>query len=558
MLNFLGVSPNLGFNVLHVSETETCPAAREIVAHAAFHDQDNLALGTFGSRAEWWASSPGDRNLRIVFATSEAVPFAKTGGLAEVCGTLPPVLAEWGHEVTVIMPLYRCVRYGGFPLEPLGIRYVVPIGTKTVSGHLVAGHIPKSPVRTIFVEQDQYFDRDGLYHEGGKDYLDNCERFIFLSRSVLEVIRLLDLRPDVLHCHDWQTGLVPAYLRLEYQTLPRYRRIGTLFTIHNMAYQGLFWHWDMILTGLDWKHFNWQELEFFGQLSFLKAGIVYSTAISTVSPQYAREIQTPEFGYGMEGVLQHRGDALFGILNGVDQSVWNPATDRFLPRQYDLQSVVEAKAVCKSELQRELGLSVDPGVPLVANIGRLVEQKGSDFLAELIAQWAPRREVQWVVLGEGSSDIEEKLRQVGQQFPGKVAVRIEFSEPLAHRIMAGADIFVMPSRFEPCGLNQMYAQLYGTVPVVRGTGGLKDTVVDATPENIAAGKATGFVFDEASVEGLAGGLERALAAWQNKDLWWQIVRAGMVQDFSWRRSAEKYVELYRWVIDRHGGQLAMG
>ncbi|MCS7238317.1 MAG: glycogen synthase GlgA [Thermoguttaceae bacterium] len=494
-------------------------------------------------------------NLRIVFATSEAVPFAKTGGLGDVCGTLSPVLAKMGHEVTVIMPLYRCVRYGGFPLEPLGITYVVPIGTKTVTGRLAASHIPNSPVRVIFVEQDQYYDRDDLYHEGGNDYLDNCERFVFFCRSVLEVIRLLDLRPDVLHCHDWQSGLVPAYLRLEYQTLPRYRQIGTLFTIHNMAYQGVFWHWDMILTGLDWKHFNWRELEFFGHLSFLKAGIVYSTAISTVSPQYAQDIQTPEFGCRMEGLLQHRSDSLFGILNGVDTTQWNPATDRFLPRQYDVTTVAEGKAVCKAELQKELGLPVDPGAIVMASVGRLVDQKGSDILAKLIRQWAPWRPIQWVILGEGDSEIEESCRSLARDFPDKVVVRIEFSEPLAHRIIAGADIFPMPSRFEPCGLNQMYAQLYGTIPVVRGTGGLKDTVVDATPENVAAGRATGFVFEEASVDGLAGGLERAIAAFGNKDLWWQLARTGMQQDFSWKRSAQKYVEVYQWVIDRHRSML---
>lgn len=491
--------------------------------------------------------------MNIVFATSEAVPFAKTGGLAEVCGTLPPVLSRLGHEVTLILPKYRCVHYAGVPIEPLGITYVVPIGTKTVSGHLAASHLPGSSVRVIFVQQDQYFDRDGLYQQDGEDYLDNCERFVFFSRSVLEIIRLLDLRPDILHCHDWQTGLVPAYLRLEYQTLPRYRQIGTLFTIHNMAYQGLFWHWDMILTGLDWRHFNWRELEFFGQLSLLKAGIVYSTAISTVSPQYALDIQTHEYAYGMEGVVQYRRDCLFGILNGIDTEVWNPATDRFIPQNYDITSVSEGKAACKAELQRELGLPVDPSAIVVGNVGRLTEQKGSDLLADLIREWAPVRPVQWVVLGEGEPEIEEKFRLLGQDFPDKVAVRIDFSEALAHRIIAGADIFAMPSRFEPCGLNQMYAQRYGTIPVVRATGGLKDTVVDATPENVAAGRATGFAFTEPSVAGLAQALERAFHAYGDKNLWWQLARTGMQQDFSWERSARQYVELYDWIRQRHRG-----
>ncbi len=488
-----------------------------------------------------------------MFATSEAVPFAKTGGLADVCGTLPPALARLGHEVTLVMPKYRCVEYAGVPIEPLGITFVVPIGTKTVSGHLAASHLPGSAARVIFVQQDQYFDRDGLYTERGEDYLDNCERFVFFCRSVMEVIRLLNLRPDVLHCHDWQTGLVPAYLTLEYQTLPRYRQIGTLFTIHNMAYQGLFWHWDMILTGLDWRHFNWQELEFFGQLSLLKAGIVYSTAISTVSPQYAIDIQTREYGYGMEGVLHHRRDCLFGILNGIDTEVWNPSSDRFIARIYGIDSVIEGKAICKVELQRELGLPVDGQTLLIGNVGRLTHQKGSDLLAALIRRWAPSRPIQWVILGQGEPDLEEEFRSLSQEFPERVVARIEFAEPLAHRIIAGADIFVMPSRFEPCGLNQMYAQRYGTIPVVRSTGGLKDTVIDATPENIGAGSATGFAFTEPSVEGLADGLERAIRAYDDKDLWWQLARTGMRQDFSWDRSARQYVELYDWIRRRRRG-----
>lgn len=494
--------------------------------------------------------------MKIVFATSEAIPFAKTGGLGDVCGTLPVALSRLGHEVTVIMPGYRCVRYAGQPIEPLDITFIVPIGTKTVTGRLSASHLPCSAVRVVFVEQDQYFDRDSLYTENGQDYLDNCERFIFLSRAVLEVIRLLDLRPDVLHAHDWQTGLVPAYLQLEYQTLPRYRRIGTLFTIHNLSYQGLFWHWDMILTGLDWKHFNWRELEFHGSLSLLKAGIVYADAVSTVSPQYAQDIQTAEYGYGMEGLLQYRRDTLFGILNGIDTRVWNPATDRHLPANYDVETVVEGKSRCKSALQLELGLEVRSDVPLVGLVGRLVEQKGVDLLAELIARWAPSTDIQWVILGEGCPRIERRLLELAAQFPQKVVVRIEFSEPLAHRIVAGADIFAMPSRFEPCGLNQMYAQRYGTVPMVRATGGLKDTVVDVTPESLAAGRATGFVFQEATVEALEEAMQRAWQAFGDKALWWTIARTGMQQDWSWERSARQYQQLYEWIVHRHQGAVS--
>ncbi len=491
--------------------------------------------------------------MKIVFATSEAVPFAKTGGLAEVCGPLPVALSRLGHELTVIMPGYRCVRYCGQPIEPLGISFVVPIGTKVMAGRLSASHMPGSAVRVIFVEQDQYFDRDNLYTEGGQDYPDNCERFVFFSRAVLEVIRLLDLWPEIVHCHDWQTGLVPAYLTLEYHTLPRYRQIATLFTIHNMSYQGRFWHWDMILTGLDWKHFNWRELEFYGDLSLLKAGIVYADAVSTVSPQYALDIQTPEYGYGMEGVLRHRRDSLFGILNGIDTEVWNPATDRFLPARYDETNWAAGKAICKAELQRELGLPQLPDVPLVGKVGRMIEQKGSDLLAKLIADWAPRTNIQWAVLGTGVPDIEAEFRLLAAAFPDKVAVRIDFCEALAHRIIAGADIFMMPSRFEPCGLNQMYSMRYGTIPVVRATGGLKDTVVDASPENISAGRATGFVFQEPTLEALAEALQRACQAFRDKDLWRNLALTGMKQDWSWERRAQEYVHLYQQIRNRRQG-----
>ena len=492
----------------------------------------------------------GEWALKIVFATSEAVPFAKTGGLAEVCGPLPVALSRLGHELTVVMPGYRCVRYSGQPIEPLGITFVVPIGTKVMAGRLAVSRMPDSSVRVVFVEQDQYFDRNNLYTEGGRDYPDNCERFVFFSRAVLEVIRLLDLRPEIVHCHDWQTGLIPAYLALEYHTLPRYRQIATLFTIHNMSYQGRFWHWDMILTGLDWKHFNWRELEFYGDLSLLKAGIVYADALSTVSPQYALDIQTPEYGYGMDGVLRHRRDSLFGILNGIDVKIWNPATDRWLPARYDENTWAEGKAICKAELQRELGLPQLPDVPLVGKVGRMIEQKGSDLLARLIAEWAPRTNIQWAILGTGVPELEAEFCRLAAEFPDKVAVRVEFSEALAHRIIAGADIFVMPSRFEPCGLNQMYSMRYGTIPVVRATGGLKDTVVDATPENIEAGRATGFVLEKPTLEELAEALQRACQAFHNKELWRKLALAGMRQDWSWERRAGQYIELYQWIRNR--------
>jgi len=488
--------------------------------------------------------------LKVLVATSEAVPFAKTGGLGDVCGTLPVELARLGHGVSVVMPLYRCARYVGFPIEPLGIGFIVPVGTKTVAGKLAQSFVPGSNVPVFFIQQDQYFDRDGLYTESGEDYPDNCERFVFFCRAALEAIRLLELKPDVLHCNDWQTGLIPTYLRLEYERLARYRQIATLFTIHNISYQGLFWHWDMELTGLPWKHFNWQELEFYGKLSFLKAGLVYADAINTVSPRYAEEIQTPEFGFGMEGVLRNRREVVFGVLNGIDSSVWNPATDGLIPANYDCSTFEQGKAVCKAELLRQMGLPPIAQAPVVAFVGRLIEQKGSDLLAELIRSWAPDRAVRWVVLGTGTANLEKEFINLARLWPEKVSVRIEFSEPLAHLLTAGADIFVMPSRFEPCGLSQMHALRYGTVPLVRATGGLADTIVDCTPENLAAGTANGFAFSEPTVEAFNQAMRRAEECFQNREIWRKLITVGMQQDWSWRRSAHEYSKLYEFVVRR--------
>ena len=320
--------------------------------------------------------------MNILLATSEAVPFAKTGGLADVSGALPVELARLGHQAAVIMPAYRQTRYCGQPIEPLGLDFIVPIGSKMVSGHLSRSTMPGGKVPVYLVHQDQYFDRDQLYGADGKDYIDNCERFVFFSRAVLEAIRLLDLPVDVLHANDWQTGLMPAYLKIVYAGIPRYQKIASVFAVHNMAYQGQFWHWDMLLTGLDWKYFNWHQMEFHGKLNLLKTGMVFADSIVTVSPRYAQEIQSSPLGCGLEGVLQYRRDVLSGILNGIDEADWNPATDRHLPAQYDVATVSLGKAACKAALQKELGLPQAAGVPLVSTMGRLDDQKGFDLIAE--------------------------------------------------------------------------------------------------------------------------------------------------------------------------------
>lgn len=500
--------------------------------------------------------------MRCVFAASEVAGFAKTGGLADVAAALPRALAERGVECAVIMPLYRSARQASNELQDTGLSFDVSIGFRTVSGSIFRARLPQSQVPVFLIDQRDFFDRDdpaggtGLYQftaDDGKktDYPDNCERFVFFGRAILEAIRLLGLWPHVLHCNDWQTGLAPVYLREVYHyyhqpsAQARYRNMRTILTIHNMAYQGLFWHMDMPLTGLPWRLFNYEQLEFFGQINFLKAGMVFADAITTVSPMYAREIQTPYYGCGLQGVLMRRSRRLHGIVNGVDYAIWNPATDMHLPARYSLENVQAGKAACKRALQRHFGLPDQPRAPLLGMVTRLVDQKGIDLVLP-VATTLLQKDLQLVVLGQGDPSYEKILVAVSQQFPEKVGVAMAQDEKLAHQIEAGADMFLMPSRFEPCGLNQLYSLKYGTVPVVRATGGLADTVVDATPENLAAGQATGFSFVAYAPEAFLETVQRALNMYHHKpDQWLALMKTGMRQDWSWAHSAAEYEQLYR-------------
>ena len=495
--------------------------------------------------------------MNILLATSEAVPFAKTGGLADVSGALPIELARLGHNVAAILPAYRQTHYCGQPIESLGIDFIVPIGSKMVTGHLARSYMPGRTVPVYLVQQDQYFDRDQLYGADGKDYIDNCERFVFFSRAVLEAIRLLDLHVDVLHVNDWQTGLVPAYLKIEYHNVARYQRIASLITVHNIAFQGQFWHWDMLLTGLDWKYFNWRQMEFHGKLNLLKTALVFADSINTVSPRYAQEIQTSPLGCGLEGVLQYRHDVVCGILNGVDDADWNPATDPHLPVRFGPETVGEGKPACKAALQKELGLPQSPDLPLVATVGRLTDQKGFDLITEVIQRWVQTSDVQWVILGTGQPKYHRLLESLAQRYPERIAVRLEFSNPLAHRIEAGSDIFLMPSRFEPCGLNQLYSLKYGTLPIVRETGGLADTITGYGNERTGGPPPNGFGFQEYSPLALSETLRRACDIYrQQPDVWRRLMDTGMRQDWSWARSAQQYADLYLKTIARAGQVIA--
>ncbi len=486
--------------------------------------------------------------MRIVLASSEAVPFSKTGGLADVASALPKALVQGGHDVWLIIPNYsrvqeRVVRDGTVRITPTGHDVEVTVGSKTVTGRILKSQLPGSNVTVLLIDQPDYFGRAGLYVEGGSDYRDNCERFVFFSRAVMEAVRVLNLRPDVLHANDWQTGLIPALLSIEYEDQAGFERTSSIITVHNMAFQGSFWHWDMLLTGIDWKYFNWKQMEFFDHLNLLKTGIVFADMVTTVSPTYAKEIQTAEFGYGLEGVLRQRGDDLVGILNGVDTDVWNPRTDPHLAAAYSVDSVITGKPACKAQLQSQLKLPPRRDVPLLGMISRMTDQKGFNLL-EACADSLLRKDVQICFLGTGDAKYETWAKELAAKHPTKVAAVIGFDDALAHRIEAGSDLFLMPSRFEPCGLNQMYSLLYGTLPVVRAVGGLADTVVDATPENRAAGKANGFRFDNNDPAALADAIDRALTLYQQPDAWNKVVRTAMQQDWSWSRSAREYVAVY--------------
>jgi starch synthase len=481
--------------------------------------------------------------MQILFAASEAVPFAKTGGLGDVLGSLPRAIERLGHSPVLFLPAYRCALAANSPVSPTGITLNIPIGGQTYSGSVLETRLPGSSIRVFLIDQPRYFDRDGLYGSDGIDYEDNCERFVFFNRSVLEAIGPLGLAPDVIHCNDWQTGLIPVYLRTLYQRHGSLASVGSLLTIHNLAYLGLFWQRDMALTGLDWRLFNWRQLEFHGRICFMKAGLVFADMLSTVSPSYAREIQTLRYGSGLDGLLRDRHADLRGIVNGIDPEIWSPLREPMIARNYDAATVDLGKAACKAWLQSKAGLPQRPDTPLLAQIGRLDPQKGWDLLAA-VAEDLLERDVQLVVLGAGDRKYHALLENLARRFPDKCWVYLGFSADLAHQIEAGADIFLMPSLFEPCGLNQLYSLSHGTVPIVRATGGLIDTVVDANPESLAAGTADGFVFTEPNPQALMHTIDPALTFWPDRMTWRKLMATGMAADWTWQRSALEYVSLY--------------
>ncbi len=479
------------------------------------------------------AHQPG---LHVAMLSPEIAPFAHSGGLGEVLGSLPRALARLGVRVSLVMPAYRPVLEGGFGLTDTGIRFAVPISDRREVGSLLQAEAGNG-ITVYFVRADRYFDRDYLYGNAEGDYPDNAERFTFFTRAALDVLKLDP--PAILHAHDWQAALAIAFLKAQPDLYPALSPAKTVMTVHNLGHQGIFWHWDWHLLNLDWRFFTPRYLEFHGKINFLKGGLVFADAITTVSPTYAAEIKTADQGFLLEGVFQERAASLTGILNGADYDIWSPETDHCLAKTYSERDL-SGKQACKADLQRRFQLGEDPGVPLIGMVSRLAGQKGFDLLEEALDD-VLSRDLQLVVLGTGESRYEDFLLGAAARYPGKIGVRIAFDDSLAHKVMAGADMLLMPSRYEPGGLAQIYSLKYGTVPIVRATGGLKDTVTQFDPET---GRGNGFVFGPYEPVDLLDAVDRALSLYRLRDRWAMVVRNAMKADFRWDRSAQAYVDLY--------------
>ena len=483
--------------------------------------------------------------MHVVMAAAEAIPFAKTGGLADVCGTLPLKLAEQGHHCSIFIPAYKRALACGLPMVDTHVTFVVDMAGRRMAARILKTTLGNG-VDVYLVDQPLYFDRDQLYGDERGDFRDNCERFCFFSRCVVEAIERLKIPVDIIHCHDWQAGLIPAYHKTNFCDFQWYRNAASVITIHNLAYQGRYWQHDMGLTALDWQYFNWQQMEFYGDINLLKTGIAFADFITTVSPSYAREIQLPAHGCGLDGSLRLRGNRIAGIVNGVDYGVWDPSIDTHIAQTYGSENWRAGKKCCKSDLQRQLGLPQREEVPLIGLIGRLAEQKGWDLVQPMLEQTVDSLDVQWAILGNGEQRYASALSELARRRPDRVAVRLEFSDALAHQIEAASDMFLMPSRYEPCGLNQLYSLRYGTIPIVHATGGLIDTVINLNDASLAAGTATGFSFQNYDFDSLRECVLHAVDIYSREpQVWGTLVRTGMTQDWSWTNSATAYESVYR-------------
>jgi|CZKY01.1.fsa_nt_gi starch synthase len=476
--------------------------------------------------------------MHIAFAASECVPFSKTGGLADVVGALPRALAALGHQVSVYVPRYRQTKLADPQTVVRSI--TIPFDDKyRFCSVVTAGS--SAGVKFYFVDYPQYFDREALYGSPAGDYPDNAERFALFSRAVLEASKVLGV-PNVFHCHDWQSALVPIMLRTLYAEDPAFREVATVFTIHNMGYQGLFPPDTLPLLMLPWELLTISNMEFFGQVNFLKGALVLSDFITTVSKKYSQEIQTTEYGFGLDGVLRDRAATVTGILNGVDYDEWSPQTDKFTVAKYSPQDL-SGKLKCKQDLLHAFGVAnadANSKVPVIGIVSRFAAQKGFDLIAQIMDRLA-LEEMIVVALGAGDKPYEEMFLRFNKQFPNKIAVKVAYDNAIAHKIEAGADMFLIPSRYEPCGLNQIYSLKYGTVPIVRATGGLDDTI---EPWDARTGRGTGFKFSDYTGEALLATVKQALLAYRDSSSWQMLMRNGMSRDFSWGASAREYGKIY--------------
>lgn len=489
------------------------------------------------------------RPLKLLLASSEVFPYSKTGGLADMVGAFAKSLAHAGHRVGVVTPLYRGIRERFPNLARLDWHLDLPLGWRRVQAEVWTLQ-PLDRLTIYFIDHPGFYQRAALYQEHGADYPDNAERFLFLSKCVTNLARYLPWQPEIVHAHDWQTGLVPLFIWHQEQREGWTGAPRTCLTIHNLAYQGVFSAAAYELTNLPWDYFTPHGAEFYGQLNCLKAGIAFADVITTVSPRYAREITTEEFGCGLDGLLRQRRPSLIGILNGVDYEEWKTRGNPHLAASYDARDL-RGKTRQKLALQAELALAVNPDIPLFGSVTRLVDQKGVDIqlgaLEEMLAA-----ELQFVLLGSGAPEYEQAYLRLAKRHPQKVAVRIGYDHGLAHRIEAGSDFFLMPSRFEPCGLNQMYSHRYGTIPIVRGTGGLDDSVCDISED---LEHVNGIKFREYSARALAKAMRKALVLYQNKELLRFVQRNAMHDDFSWKQTTAKYVEVFEKLLGQPRGQM---
>jgi starch synthase len=477
--------------------------------------------------------------MKILLAASELTPVARTGGLGDVLDALPAALAKRGHEVSVVLPCYRGLREDArLKVRPTGVKIGVQIGDQRHEAEILEGVTAKG-VQLFLVRRDEYYARDGIYGADGQAYADNAERFIYFSKAIVELVRRITPPPDVVHVHDWQVALVPVLIKE--RKLP----IKTVLTIHNLAYQGSFWAVDFRLTNLPWEYFSPRGVEFYGGMNLLKSGVLFANAVTTVSERYAREIQTPEYGCGLDAVMREHAGKLSGILNGADYDVWNPATDKLLPKKYKTSNLAGKKA-CREALLKECGLAPNPGGPVFGLVARVAEQKGFDILLPLIDRLLAD-DVRLVILGEGDTAYERELLIASKRHPERFAYRQTLDEKLAHLITAGSDITLAPSHFEPCGLSAMYALKYGSLPVARGTGGLHQIVEDYDPTSDSG---TGFLFYDYQAQALWDAINRAKRLFGNAPAWKKLVERAMETDFSWEKAVVRYEAVYGRALGR--------